>query len=312
LHPTKKHVRFEDVFELMQSSSSKKDCNPMNTTSILKMRESVKLPPLMLQIFFSLAEKKLLPSDINWSKHQGFQEPYFSPQQVMINALNAVLEVHFYFKSGALTEDQLQTLQMLIANAQAHMLVFDVMRRRIIEKATTVKDKFIDIPVSESNLMNNLKFEAISHMVEAFRQSGCDNNARDTEMGEMMMKLCKLLFGDTSRRYHTVLRDMLVKYMHLQYMAIAEKGFKDANITHRVAVDGKKSHNLSETLDASENFDFKTKNNHRIQKIRFCFSRYQKENPSEPWNVHPMLIMVILCILCIIIPIVLFLDLFVF
>jgi len=293
LHPTKKHVRFEDVFELMQSSSSKKACNPMHTTSILKMRESGKLPPLMLQIFFSLAEKKLLPSDMNWSKHQGFQEPYFSPQQVMINALNAVLEVHFYFKSGALTEVQLQTLQMLIANAQAHMLVFDVMRRRIIEKATTVKDKFLDIPVSESNLMNNLKFEAIPHMVEAFRQSGCDNNARDTEMGEMMMKLCKLLFGDTSRRYHTVLRDMLIKYMHLQYMAIAEKGFKDANITDRVALNVKKSQNNSETIVASEKFDFKTNKNHRIQKIRFCYSRYQKENPSEPWNVHPMLTLVI-------------------
>ena len=264
LHPTKKHVRFEDVFELMQSSSSKKTSNPMHTTSILKMRESGKLPSLLLQIFFSLAEKKLLPSDMNWSKNQGFQQPYFSPQQIMINALNAVLEVHFYFKSGALTEGQLQTLQMLIANAQAHMLVFDVMRRRIIEKATTVKDKFVDISVSESNLMNNLKFEAISHMVEAFRQSGCDNNARDTEMGEMMMKLCKLLFGDTSRRYHTVLRDMLIKYMHLQSMAIAEKGFKDANITDRVAVDVKKSHNTSETIVVCENFDFKTNKNHRL------------------------------------------------
>ena len=293
LHPTKKHVRFEDVFELMQSSSSKKTSNPMHTTSILKMRESGKLPSLLLQIFFSLAEKKILPSDMNWSKNQGFEQPYFSPQQIMINALNAVLEVHFYFKSGALTEGQLQTLQMLIANAQAHMLVFDVMRRRIIEKATTVKDKFLDISVSESNLMNNLKFEAISHMVEAFRQSGCDNNSRDTEMGEMMMKLCKLLFGDTSRRYHTVLRDMLIKYMHLQYMAIAEKGFNDANITDRVTVEVKKSHNTSETIAACENFDFKTNKNHRLQKIRFFHSRYQKENPSEPWNVHPMLTLVI-------------------
>ena len=113
LHPTKKHVRFEDIYELMQSPSSKKTSNPLNTTQILKMRESGKLPPAMLQIFFSLAHKTLLPSDMNWSRNQGFEEPYFSPQQVMINALNAVLEVHFYLKCGALTEVQLQTLQIL-------------------------------------------------------------------------------------------------------------------------------------------------------------------------------------------------------
>lgn len=292
LHPTKKHVRFEDVFELMQSPSSKKTSNPLNTTSILKMRESGKLPTLLLQMLFSLAEKSLLPSDMNWSKNQGFQQPYFSPQQVLINALNAVLEVHFYFKCGALTEVQLQTLQMLIANAQGHMLLLDVMRRRIIEKATTVKDKFSDIPITESNLMSNLKFEAISHMVEAFRQSGCDNNARDTEMGEMMMKLCKMLFGDTSRRYFTVLRDMLLKYLHLQYMAIAEKGFRDANIHDRLAVDVNKSHNKSERIASSETFDFKTNKNHRIQKIVFSFSLYQKESSSQSWNVHPMLTLV--------------------
>jgi hypothetical protein len=161
----------------------------------------------------------------------GFSEPYFNPTHVLLNALNAVMEVHFHFKAGSLTETQLQTLQMLIANAQAHMLILDVMRKRIIHKATTVKDKFEDLEVCSVGLMNNVKSELISHMVESMRQCGCDNNARDTEMGEMMMKLCKLLFGDTSRRYHTVLRDMLVKYMHLQYMAIAEKGFKDSIVS---------------------------------------------------------------------------------
>ena len=289
LQPMKKHVRYDDIYELMQTPTSNKAYNPKNITKILKMRESCKLPPALLQILFALADADILPNELNWAKKQGFSEPYFSPQQVLINALNAVVEVHWYFKCGALTERQIQTLQMLIANAQGHMLVLDVMRRRIIEKALTVKDKFSDIPVIESNLMSTVKFEAISHMPEAMRQCGCDNNACDTEMGEMLMKLCKVMFADTSRRYHTVLRDMLTKYLHLQYLAIAQKGFADTNVTNVILPDTSKSHNTTKTILANTSFEFKTNRNYRTQKIRFGHSLFKPLEGERSWNVHPML-----------------------
>ena len=292
LQPTSKHVIFPDIYELSQAPSSKKASNPRHTTSILKMRESGKLPPAMNQIYYALADPELLPSDLNWARKKGFAEPYFSPQQVLINAFNAVLEVHWYLKSGSLTEGQLQTLQMLIANAQGHMLVLDVMRKRIIEKAITVKDKFDDIPADEAPLMSNVKFELISHLPEAMRQSGCNNNSRDTELGEMMMKLCKLLFADTSRKYNTVLRDMLVKYLHLQYMAIAEKGFLDANILHCLLPDARKSHNSSKSIATSTTWDFKTNSCYRIQKIVFRRFKFRISTEDGKWNVHPMLMLV--------------------
>ena len=90
-----------------------------------------------------MADENLLPSELSWSRKAGFREPYFAPKGVVVNALNAVLEVHWYLR-GSITETQLTTLQMLIANAQAHMLLLDVMRKRIIEKATMPKDRFVD------------------------------------------------------------------------------------------------------------------------------------------------------------------------
>jgi len=261
----------------------------MNTTGILKMRESFKLFSALLQIYFALTDNRLLPSDDNWSKNMGFTEPYFNPTHVVLNALNAVIEVHFHFKAGSLTETQLQTLQMLIANAQAHMLVLDVMRKRIIHKATTVKDKFEELEVCSIGLMNNVKSELISHMVESMRQCGCDNNARDTELGEMMMKACKVLFADTNRRYATVLRDMLMKYIHLQYMAIAKKGFADHQISTMTPILAKKATNESTIITTSEHYEFKTNNSYKKQVIKFQGTCYKPKKVTEDWKVHPMI-----------------------
>jgi len=289
LQPSKRHTSFSDIWELMQTTSSQEATNPMNTTGILKMRESFKLFSAMLQIYFALADNRLLPCDDKWSRIMGFSEPYFNPRHVLVNALNAVIEVHWYFKAGSLTETQLQTLQMLIANAQAHMLVLDVMRKRIINKATTSKEKFVDQKVGAIGLMNNLKSELISHMVEAMRQSGCDNNARDTELGEMLMKSCKVLFTDTNRRYSTVLKDMLIKYMHLQYMAIAKKGFEDNNLSTVIPKQDKKSHNSSDKIIRSEHFEYRTNNCYKKQVIKFHGMAYRPKKVSEDWNVHAML-----------------------
>lgn len=210
LQPVNRHIVFADIWDLCLVVSSKKGTNPLNTTGHIKMREKIKLQSALLQLFFALSHPELLPGDTLWSKSVGFSEPHFSPRQVLINAFNAVLEVHWHFKCGCLTESQLVTLQMLVANAQAHMLILDVVRKRIVLKATSTNDKFVDVPVDKIGLMNNVKFELVTHLVESMRQSGCDNNARDTEHGERFMKLCKLLFSDSSRRYHTVVLPSLL------------------------------------------------------------------------------------------------------
>ena len=291
LQPTKKHVRFSDIFELVQAPSSKKTFNPKNTTSILKMRESGKLPPALFQIFFALADEDILPGEFNWSRGKGFSEPHFSPRQVVIHAINAVLEVHWHLKCGSLTERQLCTLQMLISNAQAHMLVLDVMRKRIIHKAITAKSEYLDPPVEKIGLMNNVKFELITHMVEAMRQSGCDNNVRDTEQGEMLMKLCKVLFTDTNMRYHTVLKDMLKKYLHLEYMSLARKGLDHFNHCSTIGKDSSRSHNSDFVVTATEEKEFKTNNAYKQQCVEWCAQHgmYKTKKDGANWNVHPLL-----------------------
>jgi hypothetical protein len=278
-----------DIWELCLNESSKKTSNPKNTTSILKMRESFKLFSALMQLYFALTDDSLLPSDVNWARKRGFSQPFFCPRQVLINALNAVMEVHFYFKAGSLTESQLVTLQMLIANAQAHMLVLDVVRKRIIEKATTPKDKYVDLSVDKVGLMSNVKFEMLSHMVESMRQCGCDNNARDTEHGEMLMKLCKLLFGDSSGRYHTVLNEMMKKYLHLQYMCIAHKGFEEAKEDTMIASDRKKAHNSTYVISTSEAEEYRSNNSYRKQIIVFKQGAYYTKDDGANWFVHPML-----------------------
>lgn len=100
------------------------------------------------------------------------------------------------------------------------------MRKRVIHRATSVKDNYEDIKVCCIGLINNFKFELISHMVEAMRQISCDNNATP-EIQEMLMKSCKVLFADINRRYHTVFKECkrsmkLYVYNFLQY-SISEK-----------------------------------------------------------------------------------------
>lgn len=289
LQPVNRHIIFQDIWEMCLASSSKKITNPLNTTGIIKMREKIKLLSALLQLFFALASKDLLPSNTNWSRDNGFEKPYFSPQQVLINALNAVLEVHWHFKAGSLTENQLVTLQMLICNAQAHMLILDVVRKRLVQKAISTKDKFEDIPIQKISLMSNVKFELITHMVQAMRESGCDNNARDTEQGEKFMKICKLLFADTTRRYHTVLKEMMTKFLHLEYMAVAEKGFLDAKIPSMLKLDVSKSHNSSCIIYSHGFRFFKCNSNYKKQVITFKHGGYRTKKDGSNWFVHPLL-----------------------
>jgi len=294
LQPMKKHVVYMDIYELFQSSNSQGVGNPMNTTGHLKLREANNLPSALLQIYFALSDREILPDGIHWSKNNGFSKPYFTPRQVVINAINAVIEVHWYMKAESLTETQMKTFQMLISNAQAHMLILDVVRKRIIHKAQSPKKEYVDLPVNTIGLMNNVKFELITHMVDAKRECGCDNSVRDTELGEMLMKMCKLLFADTNRRYNTVLRDMLLKYLHLQYMGIARKGLLDIDVHCLRMVQSNRVRNSSKFVCVTEERDVRTNSMYAQQCIRWCAQQggYRTKQDLARWNVHPMILMV--------------------
>jgi len=291
LQPMKKHVIFTNIYDLCHAANSKRTDNPMNVTGHLKMREANNLPSALLQIYFALADSDLLPDDLHWCKQKGFDKPYFNPRQAVIHAVNAVLEVHWYMKADSLTESQLNTFQMLVSNAQAHMLLLDVIRKRIIHKASIPRKDYVDVAVSSINLMSTVKFELITHMVEAKRQCGCDNSVRDTELGEMLMKMCKVLFADPNRRYHTVLKDMLRKYLHLQYMAIARKGLIDCRTPLQESSKGKTS---MKVICVTECREIKTNCMYKTQVVKWSNQHggYRtKHNPTK-WNVHPMLLLV--------------------
>jgi len=149
-------------------------------------------------------------------------------------------------------------------------------------------------------LMNNVKLEMLTHLVEGMRQCGCDNNVRDTEHGEMLMKLCKVLFSDTNKRYSTVLRDMLRKYLHLQYMAIARKGMEDANIQRTIAIDVRKAHNKSALINSDVERDFKTNSNYAQQHVVWSsrHGEYRTKKDGANWKVHPMLLLVSMTMIC--------------
>ena len=291
-----RHFRFQNIWDMVKSDTGKEKKNLFWTTGILKGQEGYKIPAAHLQLLFSCGEPNLLPDHFNWCKKYSFQEPYFNPQQVILHALNAVMEVHWYVHASSLTERQLVTFEFLVSNAQAHVMSLDMMRKRLVQLYTKkAKESFKDLNVREMKLMNNVKFEILSHLPEAKRQSGCDNNIRNTEWGEGCVKKSKVLFNATQKRYLTVEKQMLQKYMHTEYISLARLGLTGAI----KGIENKESTNVSEVLATFGDWTLKSSKHYKQQKIVVRDNRGKKEwvpENAEPWNVHPMLLQVNICV----------------
>ena len=221
-HPVR-HIHFEDIWELFASESSKyKSSNMLNTTGHILMKESYKLLSALLQLMLCLLSDHLLPVEVQWSVDFGFEEPYFSVKQIVLNTLNAVFEVVWYSYAPSLSATQIVTFKMLIANVQSHMLLLNMLRKRILLRASFAKKRhrmstkkngkngnkkaaaaFHDPCVGKVCLYFNPKFELLSHFADSRVLSGCENYVRDTNYGELMMKLIRTLFGTTSKRFNT-------------------------------------------------------------------------------------------------------------
>ena len=118
----------------------------------------------------------------------------------------------------------------MIANVQGHILVLDVVRKRLIKKSTSSKVSFQDFNVETMSLMTNPKLELLSHFPQARRDAGCDNHVRDTSEGELYMKVIRSLFNSTSKRHDSYLKEMLRKHQHLLYLKWMRRG-----MDHRLA-----------------------------------------------------------------------------
>ena len=152
LHPVR-HIRFPKIWEILKAGIELSKKNPLDSTGHLKMRECYKLASILLQLYFAASDPSLFPVETTWSKSQGFSEPFFSVRQVVVNTLHAVLQVHWYLHVQELSESQLLTMQMLISNAQAHMLCLDVVRKRIVHKAITPSHAYKEKAVHEMGLL---------------------------------------------------------------------------------------------------------------------------------------------------------------
>jgi hypothetical protein len=227
MHPVR-HVRFHKVWDLVPTDLCRNKLTDMNTTGLLVMNEYFKMKSLLFQLNFCCIQNDILPNSIDWCKNMGFMEPFFNPLHTVVNALWSTMQVYWYLHAPRLSETQVVTLQMLVANAQAHTLVLDVMRKRLLHKAhTKVKDTFKDLNMQEISLMENPKLELLSHLPACIRDNGCDNRTRDTEMGELEMKLVRSYFGSTSKRFSSVEEEMLKRYRNEEFLSITRKSKSD-------------------------------------------------------------------------------------
>ena len=245
-----RHFRFENIWDLYISKDSKQKGNPLNSTGLITMKHSYKLPAALVQILFACTDTKIVPHDFGWSKAHGFQEPYFSPGQAICNTLNAILDVYLYCTAQSLSEMQIVTFQLLISNMQSQMLVLDYIRKRIITRGKTSVNDFEDVKMDEVNLMTNPKLELLRHMPQSKRLSGCVNDVRDTSAGELMMQYLRVLFNSTTKRYETVLLEMLRKSFNMLILNVVRKGAIHRSIIDNIGPrvkDAKKIHNKSKT-----------------------------------------------------------------
>jgi len=212
--------------------------------------------------------------------------------------LNAIIEVYWYSNATSLTETQLRTFNLLIGNVQGHILVLDVVRKRLIKKSTSSKVSFQDFNVETMSLMTNPKLELLSHFPQARRDAGCDNHVRDTSEGELYMKVIRSLFNSTSKRHDSYLKEMLRKHQHLLYLKWMRRGMdhrlakkeRDVMACEEASCSSKRSF-INLTLVQTDVFIFQTNASYKNQILLFSTdsNKYVREESIQELNIHPLL-----------------------
>ena len=334
LHPVR-HVKFENVWDLVPSSNSKEKGKSTLTTKLILMKEYFKIPSAFFQVLLCCSNPLIVPDSIEWSKNVGFEEPYFNPMQVIVNSLFSMLIVYWYLHAPSLTENQIVTLQLLIANTQAHLLVLDVVRKRMIERnrpalkkrktnskvakedgfdassrtpsssssnsstcssssrsiivdnaSESIVSKSKDLSLENVSLLINPKFEMLTHFPQCIRDAGCDNSVRDTQLGELFMKLVRVIWGMTSKKYASVEYEMLKMYRNLQFLDIIKKGVQHrlggVDVFTQKRTDKSKAYLRDLFLSESANYKFACNCARKQQSIQWNVQKgyYESEDGS--------------------------------
>jgi len=226
LYPVR-HIHFPDIMDLCVSDNAKNKGKKTNTTNLITMREFYKIVSALFQVLFSCISLRILPNTSDWCSSIGLSPPFFNPTQVVVNSLMSSLQIHFYLHANSLSETQVVSLQMLIANAHAQLQILDLMRKRLLHKANhtpTSKVVFEDLVSSEMPLMDNPKLEMLSHIPDCIRNNGCDTTIFNTELGELHMKIVRALWSSTGKQKLRVAFDILKKYRDINLLEITKFG----------------------------------------------------------------------------------------
>jgi hypothetical protein len=135
-------------------------------------------------------------------------------------------------------------------------------------------------------------------MPQSKRLSGCVNDVRDTSAGELMMQYLRVLFNSTTKRYETVLLEMLRKSFNMLILNVVRKGAIHRSIIDNIGPrvkDAKKIHNKSKTIGSSDTYDFKTSFPFKCQILSIKADPKRSSYPisidveGKDLNVHPLL-----------------------
>lgn len=296
LHPVR-HIHFPDIWAIYASDSSKSKGSSFNSTNILTLNEYFKIPSALFQVMFSCLDDRILPNNMDWCVSFGFGDSAFNPMKLAVNALMATMKVYWYIHSESLSETQIVTLQMLIANAHAQLQILDIMRKRLIHRShwsIRTKVPFSDLALSDIVLLDNPKLELLSHVPDCLRNNGCDTSAFNTALGELEMKVVRPIWNTTSKRKDTESLEILKKYRNLSILDIIREGvINDSCNWYARDKQEKKNHRSDIKIAVGTSFDFFCNKGQRI--------RWIEENDSfesvlnESLNIHDFLLEVSVC-----------------
>ena len=292
-HPVR-HVSIFNIFDFYNAKKSKsRSSNPLTVTGNLKMKETYKSASALLQILFAIMDLDILPRGYDWCIQHEFESPYFCVKQVIVNAINSIFDVIWFVNAESLTMTQLETMKMLIANAQGHMMVLDMVRRRLLLRSMSKTKVFVDVDVTKATKLGTPKMHSLSHFPESIIGNGCSNYVRDTSRGESEMKSIKELYSQVSKRRDSADNEMLVRYQHLHYLTLMKDGLKARGMKEREI--SKKHVTMKSFMVVSSGvLDFFINRSYKNQQLGWSeqSQTFEVDRREEFFQSHPILLQV--------------------
>ena len=168
--------------------------------------EAWKLQNLLLQMLFCI-DGKIAPFTHQWSIDKRLKYCW-NVSRTLVNALTSALEVIFVVKAAKLAENNLQSLQTMIATSRAHIMLLSCMRKDLLAAVTTKKIARkkgtsrgpIDLKSMEQDFFSGIKLHLLMHFVFYKQFYGADRRIIDTELSELFHKyVVNEVFETTSK-----------------------------------------------------------------------------------------------------------------